>query len=101
MTRISPGFAASGRPWHRTRGCPSSDRDRGPEMMFGEADSTVIGRHRRLMRLAGPDGIVAGIALDHRDSLRVTLERHGIGEMSTADLRRQKRVLARTLAPVA
>lgn len=61
----------------------------------------AAGRARRLRRLAGPDGIVAGIALDHRDSLRVILERDGIANRTTADLQALKRVLVRVLAPAA
>ncbi|HEY8438374.1 MAG TPA: tagatose 1,6-diphosphate aldolase [Candidatus Limnocylindrales bacterium] len=68
---------------------------------LGETDTSAIGRRRRLLRLAGSEGIVAGIAMDHRDSLRVTLERRGIGPLSTPELRRQKLALARALAPSA
>lgn len=68
---------------------------------LGDTDTSAIGPRRRLLRLAGSDGIVAGIALDHRDSLRVTLKRRGIGALSTAELRRQKLALARALAPSA
>ena len=60
-----------------------------------------VGRRRRLARLGGADGIVAGIALDHRDSLRVVLEQRGLRGLTTADLRRQKRALATALAPAA
>ena len=58
-------------------------------------------RRRRLLRLAGSGGIVAGIALDHRDSLRVILERRGFGTLSVAELRDLKLRLARVLAPSA
>jgi tagatose-1,6-bisphosphate aldolase len=57
-------------------------------------------RQRRLRRLAGPDGVIAGIALDHRDSLRLVLERRGIS-LSTVELRSLKLALARALAPSA
>jgi tagatose-1,6-bisphosphate aldolase len=61
----------------------------------------AAGRRRRLRRLAGPDGIIAGIALDHRDSLRVVLERQGSAGRTIADLRALKHVLVRVLAPAA
>jgi tagatose-1,6-bisphosphate aldolase len=64
-------------------------------------DASIIGRRRRLLRLAGSDGVIAGVAIDHRDSLRVALERSGIRNLSTDELRQQKLVLARTLAPTA
>jgi tagatose-1,6-bisphosphate aldolase len=63
--------------------------------------ASVVGRHRRLLRLAGPRGIVAGIAIDHRDSLRVMLERRGVTGLTSEALRSMKLVLARALAPVA
>ena len=56
-------------------------------------------RRRRLQRLAGPDGIVAGIAIDHRDSLRTVLSDAGIGGISPDDLRRLKLALTRALVP--
>jgi tagatose-1,6-bisphosphate aldolase len=64
------------------------------------AGAAAIGRSRRLQRLAGASGVIAGIAIDHRDSLRVMLERRG----STADdreLRSLKLVLTRALVPAA
>ena len=57
------------------------------------------GRRRRLLRLADARGIVAGIALDHRDSLRATLERRGITGLTTDDLRALKTRLVEALAP--
>lgn len=65
------------------------------------AGPALVGRRRRLLRLGGSTGIVAGIAIDHRDSLRVTLERRGLGELSVDDLRRLKLRLAAALAPAA
>lgn len=59
------------------------------------------GRRRRLLRLGGPDGIVAGIAIDHRDSLRVVLEGRGFTGYAADDLREMKLRLARSLAPAA
>jgi tagatose-1,6-bisphosphate aldolase len=64
-------------------------------------EPTDIGRRRRLLRLAGPDGIIAGLAIDHRDSLRVVLERQGLTGLTTADLRELKLALTRALAPAA
>ena len=61
----------------------------------------LAGRRRRLLRLGGPAGIVAGIAIDHRDSLRVTLERRGLGSLPPDDLRQLKLRLAAVLAPAA
>jgi tagatose-1,6-bisphosphate aldolase len=65
------------------------------------ATAADIGRRRRLLRLGGERGIVAGIAIDHRDSLRVALERRGLGDLTTDDLRELKVRLARALAPAA
>jgi tagatose-1,6-bisphosphate aldolase len=65
------------------------------------AGPAALGRTRRLRRLAGERGIIAGIAIDHRDSLRVMLERRGISGTSTADLRLLKLGLTRALAPAA
>ncbi len=69
----------------------------------GSTDAALVAaaRRRRLHRLAGPGGIVAGIALDHRDSLRVVLERQGIASTSDADLAALKHALVRALAPAA
>lgn len=58
-------------------------------------------RRRRLLRLGGARGVVAGIAIDHRDSLRVILERRGLTGLTTADLRALKLRLTRALAPAA
>jgi tagatose-1,6-bisphosphate aldolase len=58
-------------------------------------------RRRRLLRLGGQRGVVAGIAIDHRDSLRVMLERRGLAGLTTADLQALKLRLARVLAPSA
>jgi tagatose-1,6-bisphosphate aldolase len=63
--------------------------------------ASALGRRRRLLRLGGERGIIAGIAIDHRDSLRVLLERQGTIGRSTAELRALKLSLARVLAPAA
>jgi tagatose-1,6-bisphosphate aldolase len=65
------------------------------------ATEAAAGRRRRLLRLGGRDGIVAGIAIDHRDSLRVALERRGLSGLTSADLGQLKLRLARTFAPAA
>ena len=59
------------------------------------------GRRRRLLRLGGSRGVIAGIALDHRDSLLVMLEARGLTGMTTYDHRALKLRLARALAPAA
>ena len=64
-------------------------------------DAPATDRRRRLLRLAGPRGIVAGLAIDHRDSLATVLERHGRPATTTAELRALKLRLARALAPAA
>ena len=63
--------------------------------------AAAVGRRRRLLRLGDERGIIAGIAIDHRDSLRVMLEGQGSTGLSTADLQALKRSLTRALAPVA
>jgi tagatose-1,6-bisphosphate aldolase len=64
-------------------------------------DGPGTARAGRLRRLAGTSGVVAGIALDHRDSLRVVLERRGLPSPTTEELRELKLRLARVLAPAA
>ena len=63
--------------------------------------TTALGRRRRLLRLAGPGGVIAGLAIDHRDSLRVVLEKQGLSGLTTANLRGLKAALTRALAPSA
>ena len=63
------------------------------------AGPTDVGRRRRLARLGGPTGIVSGIAIDHRDSLRATLAERGVGDLPDDRLRDVKLALARGLAP--
>ena len=72
-------------------------------MTIGQPGATAadVGRRRRLLRLGGARGIVAGIAIDHRDSLRAALERRGLSDLSTGELRQLKLRLARALAPAA
>ncbi|HTC85579.1 MAG TPA: hypothetical protein VK656_02680, partial [Candidatus Acidoferrum sp.] len=69
--------------------------------MTGDAAASAVGRRRRLLRLGGTRGIVAGIAIDHRDSLRAILERRGMTGIDIADLRALKLGIARALAPAA
>jgi len=54
-----------------------------------------------LLRLAGPTGVISGIAIDHRDSLRIYLERQGLTGLTVAELRALKLSLVRELAPAA
>ena len=69
--------------------------------MTADTAASAVGRRRRLLRLGGTRGIVAGIAIDHRDSLRVMLERRGLTGLGIADLRALKLGIARALAPAA
>ncbi len=78
----------------------TDDRSRSPAEAPADAASTV-GRRRRLLRLGGSRGVVAGIAIDHRDSLRVMLEQRGRTGIGTSDLRALKLRLTRALAPSA
>jgi len=64
-------------------------------------DPGVAARRERLWRLADERGIVAGIAIDHRDSLRALLDRRGLGGLTSDDLRVLKLHLAKALAPAA
>ena len=63
--------------------------------------AAAVGRQRRLLRLGGQRGVIAGIAIDHRDSLRVMLDRRGSTGLGTAELRSLKLALTRALAPAA
>ena len=58
-------------------------------------------RRRHLRRLAGPGGVIAGLAIDHRDSLGIELSRRGLGELTGDDIRALKLRLVRALAPAA
>jgi tagatose-1,6-bisphosphate aldolase len=58
-------------------------------------------RRARLLRLADARGIVAGIALDHRDSFRTRLDRARIAAATDDDLQEIKARLAAVLAPAA
>jgi len=84
-----------------TTGPASTDRSaHAIDAETGELASAV-GRRRRLLRLGDSAGVIAGIAIDHRDSLRVMLERRGSNATSTAALRTLKLRLTRVLAPAA
>lgn len=61
--------------------------------------SWTAARARRLDEIAGPDGIVVGSAVDHRDSLRLALERKGLGAPSAVEVSALKLRIARALAP--
>jgi tagatose 1,6-diphosphate aldolase len=56
-------------------------------------------RARRLDEISGRDGIVVGTAVDHRDSLRLALERKGLGVAGPAGPSALKLRIARALAP--
>jgi tagatose 1,6-diphosphate aldolase len=56
-------------------------------------------RARRLDEISGGEGIVVGSAVDHRDSLRLALERKGLGRAGPAELSALKLRIARVLAP--
>lgn len=51
--------------------------------------------------MAGPDGVIVGVAVDHRDSLRVALERKGLPSPSDEELAALKVRIAAGLAPAA
>ena len=55
---------------------------------------TAAARARRLARLTGPDGVIAVLAADHRDSLRVVLEPDRPESVSDDELRAIKIDLA-------
>ena len=56
-------------------------------------------RARRLDEIAGPDGIIVGAAVDHRDSLRTAIERKGLPAPSDDALAQLKVRIARALSP--
>jgi tagatose-1,6-bisphosphate aldolase len=58
-------------------------------------------RARRLDELAGPDGVIAGAAIDHRDSLQTAARRKGLPSLSGEDVSALKVRIARALAPAA
>jgi len=63
------------------------------------SDGWTPERARRLDQLAGPDGIVVGTAVDHRDSLRIALEKKGLDAPTAAELSALKLRIVRALAP--
>ncbi len=80
---------------------PADHLERDLERAHGRQAGLDRDRRQRLLRLAGPDGIIAGLAIDHRDSLRVYLERQGLAGLTTAELGDLKAALVRVLAPAA
>jgi tagatose 1,6-diphosphate aldolase len=58
-------------------------------------------RARRLDQIAGPDGVVVGAAVDHRDSLRAALARKGLPAPTDAQLSALKLLIVKALAPAA
>jgi tagatose-1,6-bisphosphate aldolase len=59
----------------------------------------TAGRARAVDQLAGSDGVVVGVAVDHRDSMSIELRRRGLPEPSAAELTELKLRVARVLAP--
>ncbi len=70
-------------------------------MTTDAAADPAAGRRARLLRLADERGIVAGLALDHRDSFRSWLRNSGISVGTDDQIREIKLRLARVLAPAA
>jgi tagatose 1,6-diphosphate aldolase len=58
-------------------------------------------RARRLDEIAGPDGVIVGAAVDHRDSLRAAIAKKGLPKPSDAELSDLKVRIAAALAPAA
>jgi tagatose 1,6-diphosphate aldolase len=58
-------------------------------------------RARRLDELAGPDGVVVGAAIDHRDSLQAAAARKGLPPLSDEQVSTLKVRIARALGPAA
>jgi tagatose 1,6-diphosphate aldolase len=50
--------------------------------------------------LAGPDGVIVGAAVDHRDAMTIALRKKGLPEPAPAELCDLKLRVARVLAPV-
>lgn len=58
-------------------------------------------RARAVDELAGPDGVIVGAAVDHRDAMTVALRKRGLPEPSADELCALKLRVASVLAPVA
>src|SRR5207253_3382101 len=58
-------------------------------------------RARRLDEIAGPDGVIVGAAVDHRDSLRAAMAKKGMPAPSDVELSNLKVQIAAALAPAA
>jgi len=67
----------------------------------GSPNPAVLGRHRRLLRLADDRGVLTGFALDHRDSFIAALTRAGLGGVDPALAAQLKQALFRALAGAA
>ena len=65
------------------------------------ANGVPFARARRLDRIGGRDGVVVGVAFDHRDSLQTVLESRGMGAWSPERISKFKQLVARVLAPAA
>lgn len=56
---------------------------------------------RRLARLWGPHGVMIGLAIDHRDSMRAALARRGIADATPALIAEIKSDICQAIAPLA
>src|SRR5262249_38384285 len=102
--RPRPGLGPDALGGHGARPAPAA-RPAGirdpPAPGSRDASADAATRRERLWRLADDRGIVAGIAIDHRDSLRALLEQGGLGDLTTAEIRELKLRLTSALAPSA
>ncbi len=67
-------------------------------MDLGSSDVAALGRGHRLRRLADDDGLLLGLALDHRDSFMAALARAGLADADPGQAARLKQSLLRALA---
>jgi tagatose 1,6-diphosphate aldolase len=58
-------------------------------------------RARRIDRLTGGDGLIIGVATDHRDSLNAALRARGLHDWTLDQISRFKQLVARVLGPAA
>jgi tagatose-1,6-bisphosphate aldolase len=65
------------------------------------ASPWTAARARAVDALAGDDGVVVGVAVDHRDSMSVALRRRGLPDPTPDELTTLKLRVARVLAPAA
>lgn len=69
--------------------------------MAAATSTWTAARARAVDLLAGPDGVVVGVACDHRDAMSVALRARGLGEPTAAGLTELKLRVARVLSPAA